>query len=268
MLERFTKSCDNSCSFCIEKDGLDSLGKTEPEKIAESILKTDVKDILILGGEPFLQPEKLLTLIQLIRKDVDKIFITTSLPKSVKVENETILKILSLIDGLNVSIQSTNSKENNKILNAKYKHNRLEILSNLNKFFPTKIRTNINLVKGGIDSKDKLISTLIDLKTIGCEHIKINELQHSPNLYVSYEEIMGIKMKSPFSCGCNEFIESFLDMKIELKRSCFKVEKSRDCSLKDLLKVIYKKFYKMKNKFFVVYENGNIETKWRKSWES
>lgn len=262
---KFTKACDNSCSFCIEKDGLDSFGKTDVNKIAESVLRIGIKDVLILGGEPFLQPTKLLELIKLIRKDIDKIFITTSLPKSVKVQDEIIIKILSLIDGLNVSIQSTNWKENNKILQAKYKHNRLEILKDLNKYFPQKIRTNINLVRGGIDSKEKLEHTLIDLNSIGCEHVKINELQHSKDLYVSYEEIMGIKLKSPYSTGCNTILENFLGMKIELKRSCFMVEESRTASLKDFWKVVYKKlFYKSKNKFRVIYENGEISNQWRK----
>lgn len=60
---RFTKVCDNHCDFCIEKDGLKSLGRTNVDNLIQSTIDSSIKDILILGGEPFLQPKKLLRYI-------------------------------------------------------------------------------------------------------------------------------------------------------------------------------------------------------------
>jgi 2-iminoacetate synthase ThiH len=34
---RFTKACDNSCQFCIEKQGLDNLGKPNVKKMIDSV---------------------------------------------------------------------------------------------------------------------------------------------------------------------------------------------------------------------------------------
>lgn len=152
------------------------------------------------------------------------------------------------------------------MFNASSKHNRLEILLRLNEVgFSEKIRVSINLVRGGIDSNTKLTSSLFDLYNLGCKHIKINELQHSSNLFVSYEKIMNVKLPEPYSQGCNIYLDNYLGMRIVLKRSCFITESSLQATFKDLIKVIYKKFlYKPKNKFLVLYENGMISRTWLK----
>jgi len=266
---RFTKKCDNDCSFCIEKAGLDSLGKTDVEKLIKSTLDSGIDDILILGGEPFLYVEDLLTYVKSIREHVKDIYITTALPNTF-IKNESITdEIIRLIDGLNISIQSTNSEENNDILVASSRHNRLELLKKLNSKFADKIRTSINLVKGGIDSRKKLMKTLKDLDYYGCKYIKINELQDDPS-YVSFEKIMNKKYLSPYTFGCNRHIKiKVINAKILLKRSCFIVEHTNHASIADLIKVILKKYiydryFPSKNKFFVLYENGDLKNGWLK----
>ena len=154
---RFTKYCDNACPFCIEKNGLPGF-LMDVVRMAESTIGTNIKDVLVLGGEPFLYPQKLAEYIRLIRKSVSTIYVTTSLPKIL--ENEQSWNILQDIDGLNVSIQSCDWKENNRILNASNDFDRLELLRKLNEKFGEKIRTSINLVKGGVDTKEKLLKTL------------------------------------------------------------------------------------------------------------
>jgi len=267
---RFTKKCDNDCSFCIEKDGLSSLGKTNVNKLIESTINSGIKDILILGGEPFLYIDDLLKYVKGIREYVDDIYITTALPNTFIKNEETINNIINLIDGLNISIQSTDWKKNNDILVASSKHNRLKILSNLNLLYSDKIRTSINLVKGGIDTKKKLIKTLKDLEKYGCKYIKINELQ-SDSSYISFEQIMNKKYLSPYAFGCNKHIKiKGINTKILLKRSCFLVENKNHATIADLIKVIFKKYiydkyFPSKNRFSVLYENGDLKNKWLKN---
>ena len=76
---RFTKSCDNNCSFCIEKNGIDNLGETNVNQMIVNTIKSNKKTVLILGGEPFLNLNKLLQYIKGIRSYVQNIYITTSL---------------------------------------------------------------------------------------------------------------------------------------------------------------------------------------------
>lgn len=270
---RFGKACDNNCSFCIERHGIDSLGAIDVDAMIKNTIASGIKDVLILGGEPFLNINKLLEYVSGIRRHVNKIYITTSLPSTMfcTVKNMSITsQIMRQIDGLNVSLQSTDSSENNRILNASSNHDRIDMLKILNFINPYIIRVSINLVKNGIDTKDKLISALTKLENIGCKHIKINELQNEPSLYVSYEEIMDTKMRSPYSGGCQ------LDVKIKgikarltLKRSCFLVEETRRAGFFDLLKALYKKYlYSPKNRFMVMYENGMTADGWLKKGDT
>jgi len=267
---RFTKKCDNDCSFCIEKAGLDSLGKTNVNKLIKSTIDSEIKDVLILGGEPFLYVDDLLKYVNGIRKYVDDIYITTALPNTFIKNKETINKIINLIDGLNISIQSTDWEENNKILVASSNHNRLNILKDLNKLYSDKIRTSINLVKNGIDTKRKLIKTLKDLEKYGCKYIKINELQSDPS-YISFEKIMNKKYLSPYAFGCNKHIKiKNINSKLLLKRSCFLVEDKNNASIADVIKIVFKKYiydkyFPSKNIFKVLYENGELKNKWMKN---
>jgi len=266
---RFTKNCDNNCNFCIEKYGIDSLGKTDVDKLIKSTIDSGIDDILILGGEPFLYVDDLLTYVKSIRKYVKSIYITTALPNTFLKKEIITDEIINIIDGLNISIQSTDSKENNNILVASSRHNRLNLLKKLNSKFADKIRTSINLVKGGIDSKKKLMKSLKDLDNIGCKYIKINELQDDSN-YVSFERIMNKKYLSPYTFGCNKhIIIKGINTKILLKRSCFIVEHTNHASVIDLIKVIlkkyiYDKYFPSNNKFSVLYENGEIKRGWLK----
>jgi molybdenum cofactor biosynthesis enzyme MoaA len=259
---RFTKACDNNCEFCIEKTGIDTLGKTSVNKMISATIKSGIKNILILGGEPFLDASKLLEYIMGIEKYADEIYITTSLPNTFIHHRSICEQIVKRVTGLNVSIQSEDYRKNNQILNATKKHDRIKILERLNKKYGDKIRTSINLSKGGIDTKEKIIKALDKLSEIGCEKIKINELQHT-NKYISYQDIMGIKMKSPYYHGCNTWINDYKNMKILLKRSCFVVEEKQKATIKDFIKAIYKAtIWKPKNKFKVLYENGEIKNGW------
>jgi len=262
---RFTKACDNNCSFCIEKEGIPALPMAEVDNLITNTLKTKISSVLILGGEPFLYPERLLEYVKGIRPFVRTIYITTSLPKTMMNHGKEVFEIMKLINGLNVSIQSIFWKENNEILKASSQHNRLNILRALNDIWADKIRTSVNLVKGGLDTKEKLILTLRSLSdSFGCKFVKINELQHEKDLYISYEDIMGIKLPSPYSHGCSTMIDHFKEygMKILLKRSCFLVEESRQATFTDLVKVIAKRHIKPQNKFAVMYEDGSVKGGW------
>ena len=268
---RFTKSCDNNCSFCIEKNGIDSLGETNVNQMIENTIKSNKKIVLILGGEPFLNPNKLLQYIKGIRSYVQNIYITTSLPKTIDLNNNVVLDILNTIDGLNVSLQHYDWVINNDILNASSKHNRLEILSNILKVkaLSLKVRVSINLVKGYIDDKEKLMTCINLLHKMNCKHIKINELQNvGKDIYVSFENIMNIKMKSPYSFGCQTDISDIFknyNMKFTLKRSCF-VVKDKDIAkvnVCDLIKAIKKRFDRTQhNNMCVMYENGMVNDGW------
>lgn len=275
---RFTKACDNNCSFCIEKSGISSLGKTDVAALAKSVFDSGFKNILIVGGEPLLDLQKLYQFVHLVRSytNVEKIYITSSLPISVDTNLDTknlLIDIIGLIDGLNVSLQHYDPRINNVVLHASSKHNRLATLSMLTHINPEvrdKIRVNLNLVQGYIDNK---IEVLKAIRLLSNEYhvktIKLNELQNSDK-YVSFENIFpDCKLLSPYAHGCQTDITHYFsslslmqDIQILLKRSCFLVEPSKTATFSDLVKVVGKRIKNEKHKFGVLYENGKLESHW------
>jgi hypothetical protein len=229
--------------------------------MVKKTLSTGIKSVLILGGEPFLFPKQLFEYVYGIRSAVKEIYVTTSLPENTL----TNLAVFGMLDGVNVSIQSLYWHDNNKIMNASSGHNRIALLAELLERWPDKVRVNLNLVKGNIDSRKMLISALGCLKYMGCRRVKINELQHSSALYVSFEEIMGTKLPSPFASGCQTSTAILgIPMEITLKRSCFLVEQSRQASIKDMVKAALKRRWKYTNRFAVLYEDGMLSNGWMK----
>ena len=266
---RFTKDCDNNCAFCVERNGLSSLGRPNPEKITQAIIDSGIKDVLILGGEPFLYVDELLTCCRLIRPHVDAIRITTALPKIFSTHIDPRLEeIFSLIDGLNVSIHSIVHDENMRAFGAKFQHDRLDCIEELNRFIPMKVRVSLTLSKGAIDSRGALVDAVAVLLRIGCMSIKINELQNAPDHYVSYERIMEIRMPSPYAYGCQTQVThfdhvAFNPCTIIVKRSCFLVEPSANPTIMDVVKCARKRWFKCpKNAFAVVYEDGSSCNRW------
>lgn len=275
---RFTKACDNNCDFCIEREGIDSLGVTDVKKMIKTTLNTDKKDILILGGEPLLFPELVLEYIKGIRDHADTIYLTTSLPRVITTDegNKIFLEILHLLDGINISVHHYDDSKNNEVLNSSMPYDRLDFLRKMlkNEEFAEKARICCNLVRGFISTKydiDKFVDTMY---FFGAKHIKLNELQHVPaSEFISFEDVYGVKFESPFAHGCQTDISYLFGnrLKITLKRSCFcnKDESIATATTADLIKCVQKCIKNKispnkENTFQVLYENGELQNEWLK----
>lgn len=102
---------------------------------------------------------------------------------------------------------------------------------------------------------------------MGFNEIKLSEIQHGTEHFVSFEDTFGIKLGSPFYHGC----QSYLDMEsiipgfktpVLLKRSCFLCEETLKASIIDGIKVGYRLFNRPKNKYSVIYGNGFMSKGW------
>lgn len=258
----FTYACDNDCEFCIDKIYEKKNYKNNIQKMV-SIVKKEHPDImLILGGEPFIIPDLLSKFVNSIRAHVKELYITTTLPKTFILKKSIIENIIEKLDGLNISVQNLDWMENNKMLRAKSKHDRIEIMSELIKKYPDKIRININLVKNGIDSKEKLEEILNYLDEIGCRKVKINELQHTHKKYISYEKTMNYKWPSAYAHGCQTFLK-YGNIEVLVKRACFITEWSNKATWQDILKLIIQLFKKRK-RYRVLWGDGKLTNNWNR----
>lgn len=265
----FTSNCDNKCAHCIDLK-YQGLGINKPNiiDIANTIIDNQegYDDVLFLGGEPCLYLAELIQCIRIIKRYTKlKVYVTTSVPKICYDRKDLFNQLLYLIDGINLSVQHHDEKIADQIRRTISKYDRQSFYSSL--LYKYKIRINLNIVKPYLYTKEDITNCLIHYDKMGFNSIKLSEIQHGKDYFVSFEKTFGINLGSPYSKGCQlylnmkEIIPSF-KTPVLLKRSCFLCEETLKASMLDSVKVVYQIFDKPKNKYGVVYENGYLTTKW------
>lgn len=267
----FTSACDNKCAHCIDAkyEGI-HVNKPDVKAITNTIIENQngYDDVLFLGGEPCLYLEEMLETINILRDNTNlKIYVTTSVPKTCFDKKELFYEIIEKIDGINLSVQHHKEFVADEIRRTKSKFDRQLFYQNLpNK---EKIRINLNIVKPFLFTKKDITECLKHYDKMGFNEIKLSEIQHGKEYFVSFEKTFGIKLGSPFFHGCQKHLdmsEIIPDIKtpILLKRSCFMCEETLDASFMDFVKVCQKHIIKdLNGKYGVVYENGMLSNQWR-----
>lgn len=265
----FTNFCDNKCAFCIDKNSIaPNCGKPNWLEMyaTMNMKKQNFDDILILGGEPMLFIDELYQFVHHIKAFTKlKVYCTTSMPITCTT-NPKFYKILEMLDGLNLSAQHHDEEIADIIRGTKSQYDRQAFYKSLP--HKEKIRIQLNLMKNWMECADSVRNAINYYTELGFTTIKLSELQNAPEEYVSFEKIFDIKLKSPYTHGCQTDVSNLFifsannNAKIILKRSCFLVEPTLKASFRDGLKVIFKR--KSKNTFGVLYEDGIIRNKWVK----
>lgn len=267
----FTSSCDNKCAHCIDTH-YEGIGVKKPD--IDAICKTIIEnqngydDVLFLGGEPCLYLHELIECIKMIKEKTKlKIYVTTAIPKTCFDNQELFTELLSLIDGINLSVQHYREDVADQIRKVPSKYNRQEFYRNLP--HKEKIRINLNIVKPFLYTKKDIIDCLNHYDKMGFNEIKLSEIQHGKDYFVSFEKVFNIPLDPPYSGGCQTYIQMGkiipnFNTPVLLKRSCFLCEETLKASFVDGIKVLYKFFIpKKNNKYGVIYENGLLSNFWR-----
>ena len=211
----FTSLCDNNCRHCIDKcyNGL-NIPKPNVDTIVKTIVdhSEGLDDVLFLGGEPCLYLDELIDCVKQLKEKTNlKLFVTTSVPKICYDDKEKFFKLLDLLDGLNISAQHYKEEIADEIRNVgKSKYDRQSFYNSLP--HKEKIRINLNIVKPYLYTKEDIVNCLNHYDKMGFNSIKLSEIQHGKDVFVSFEKVFGIKLGSAYSHGC----QTYLDMdKIE-----------------------------------------------------
>lgn len=267
----FTSACPFNCAHCIDKK-YGGIGAIKPDvaAIVETVVKNQdgVDDILFLGGEPCAFIGELIDCIEQLKEKTDlKIYVTTAVPNSCIKNWEEFFRLVELVDGLNISAQHHDERIADRIrrTNAGEEMDRQLFYNSLP--YKEKIRINLNIVKPFLYTKEDISACLRHYDAMGFGSIKLSEIQHGEDYFVSFEKIFGIRLGSPYSCGC----QTYLDMAkilpgfktpLLLKRSCFLCEETLQASLSDGVKAVCRLFRPVRNKYGVIYENGTLEKGW------
>lgn len=268
----FTSACDNKCAHCVDTH-FKGLGISKPDVAA--IVKTVIEnkegldDVLFLGGEPCLYLEELFECVTEIKKHTNlKLYVTTSVPKVCYDKSELFCNLINSLDGINLSVQHYREDIADQIRRTVSQYDRQAFYKSLEQ--KDKIRINLNVVKPFLFEKSDIIECLCHYDRMGFNSIKLSEIQHGKDVYVSFADVFGLKMPSAYANGCqtyldmNNICEEFRNFKtpLLLKRSCFLCEDSLKASLSDGVKAFTRIFCPSKNKYGVIYGNGTLMKGW------
>lgn len=266
----FTSACDNKCKHCIDlKYNGTGINKPDVNAISNTIIMNQkgYDDVLFLGGEPCFYLQELIDCIKKVKLKTNlKIYVTTSVPKICSDRPNLFYELLSLIDGINLSVQHNDEEIADKIRCVKSQYDRQDFYRYLP--YKYKIRINLNIVKPFLYTKEGITNCLLHYDNMGFNEIKLSEIQHGKEYFVSFEDTFNIKLGSPFYSGCQTYLDISkiipnLNASVLLKRSCFLCESTLKASMIDGIKTIYRLFNKPHNKYGVVYENGQLFNGWR-----
>lgn len=227
-------------------------------------MQDDYDDVLFLGGEPCLFLDELIDCIKQLREKTKlKLYVTTSVPKVCYDNKEKFEELIELLDGINLSVQHHNPEIADEIRRTKSLYNRNEFYNSLK--HKEKIRINLNIVKPYLHTKEQLTECLQFWDKMRFNSIKLSEIQHGEEFFVSFEKVFGINYGSPYYHGCQKYIDMSKIIKdfktpLLLKRSCSLCEDTLKASIKDGIKVLYKALIdnKPKNNYCVIYGNGTV----------
>lgn len=265
----FTSACDNKCAHCVDncykgkqivKPDVDAIVKTIVEN------KEGLDDVLFLGGEPCLYLDELLNCVKKLRNKTNlKLYVTTSVPKICSDEREKFEELIDILDGINLSVQHYDEKIADEIRKTVSAYDRQQFYNSLP--HKDKIRINLNIVKPYLYMKKDLVECLKHYDKMGFNSIKLSEIQHGKEYFVSFEKIFNLNLGSPYAHGCQKYIDMEkiipgFKTPLLLKRSCFACEETLKASIADGMKVLCSLFTKPKNKYGVIYEDGSLEKGW------
>ena len=267
----FTKKCPNKCPFCIDalNEGLsNSPQKPDVDAIYETIQKHKglIRSICISGGEPLLFIDEVYELIKMVKSETDlQISLITSLPQTAYNKKGVLFDIIEMCDAFAISPQHYDEDIADEMRGHKSMYDRQKFYGDLpNK---DKITININLVKPYLYAKDEICKCIKHYNDMGYRNIKVSELFNADDMYVSFEDVFDVKLKSPFAHGCQTafditpWVPSF-EGKFVLKRVCFLVSKQRHANFCDMFKASTRSFFAKKYNFGVVYEDGSLHPYW------
>ena len=193
--------CNGKCQWCVDKNTFHPKRHITWNKLAKAILLSIKINIILLGGEPTLYKDLSLLIASIATKK--NVYITTN---GSLLSKEFVLKKLSGIKGINISIHSYNLNKNLGITGIELQEKRLKNVINELHNNQVVVRLNCNLINGYIENEKELLTYIEFAKTLGADSVRFAELKNDNNRFISLFDIFGNKYEinnDPFGLGCN-----------------------------------------------------------------
>jgi len=135
---KINNNCNRFCSFCIDRGGRNGNYISIDDIAKNGIFYSDYRIVIITGGEPFLDFDKIVELAKRLRPYKQKIILNTN---GTLLTKEKTIALNGLIDELQVSIHHYDENRNNKIFGGNVSFENIK-KSLENKLFSLSINSN------------------------------------------------------------------------------------------------------------------------------
>jgi prepilin-type processing-associated H-X9-DG protein len=224
---KFSDQCNGKCAFCIEKGDRKTKKELKSATLAKKANLDKYDSVLLLGGEPLMNPN-LLLFLEAYRKISDTpLYITTN---GFYLTPELAQKLCRYITGINISLHHYNSIKQHEIMGFDQDSDRLRLSILVFAIHNIPVRINCNLIQGYIENWNEVRQMLIYAISLGAKQIRFAELQGQPELWVDSRFIWMLP-EDPFVDGCEHevFHDGFDKIQIFVRMTCGLINDKRPC---------------------------------------
>ena len=249
---RFLSACPNKCKFCFDANctKLDNL--VSGVELAKKVEKSGRKHIMISGGEPCLDMQRLYDFIVSLPNDVMIESLMTSLPKSAFEHKDLLEVIIQRCKLIDISTHGNSNEEDEAIYGVKLGYNKQDFIKELASKFPEKVFISCVMTASRFKSlyeiKQRLkhYYTKLRVKNFYFNEVGDNKPFKEADDYISIDELYSrshedFKFGTAFSDGCKidlskTFIEDFPGIMVKCRRRCFRCGAGDNLSWRDVIK--------------------------------
>lgn len=220
---KINNRCNMRCSFCVDRDGRDGKTINVKEMANKAIEECDYKEVIITGGEPFLNFEEVIQLATELRPHKSRIVLNTN--GSLLTESK-VVRLNGIIDELQVSIHHYEEDKNDLVFGSHISLKKIK-QSLINKEFTLSINSTFNK-SFSVDERPTAVSKMVDIcNWIGADNLRLTELKKVGNeqfvdakLFYDKDHIAVIKdSNSLIETGCTCYYKD-KGVRVSVKRLC------------------------------------------------
>lgn len=266
---KINNRCNCQCSFCVDRGGLNA-GETDVIAIASKAINySEYKTVIVTGGEPFLDFDKVIELLRLLRPHKTRLVLNTNgtLLDSMKVE-----QLNGLIDELQISIHHFLPEVNAEVYHHPFDFAPIKNALNQERTFSISVNSTFNKYT---KEKDRpiFVERMIGVcKDIGADRLRLTELKKvddedfvpADDFFPKGSEVTRKTSDELITNGCTEYYEQD-SIIVSVKRLC-KYAKGKNAPAFSCCFINNEGQMKIdvdtEDTFKVIYSDGSVTNDW------
>ena len=216
--------CNCACSFCVDRGGYNA-GETNVEEITKkAIALTNYKTVIITGGEPFLDFDKVIEILGKLRPYKTRLVLNTN---GTILSKRHVEKLSGLLDELQISVHHWREEINGEVFGKHQDFLTIKDALAIPRKFTVSVNSTFNKFTVQEERKD-FVSKMIDLcNALGANRLRLTELKKvdgdefisANDFFESNSPVLSRSSNELITQGCTYYY-SEKGVNVSVKRLC------------------------------------------------